>query len=114
MPTTLRDDLGYMRKAAADAVAFLGNTTLRQLEQDPEKQAALCYLAIVAGEMAARISRRDERLADPGIDWARLYRMRNRLAHQPENVNLSIVFDTITEQYPNLIAAIDAILQDLT
>ena len=114
MPTTLQDDLGYMRKAAATAVAILGDTTLRQLEQNPEKQAALCYLAIVSGEMAARISRRDEHLAYPGIDWARLYRMRNRLAHQPENVNLPIVFDTVTEQYLTLISASDAILQDLT
>lgn len=113
MPTTLRDDLIYMRKAAADAVAILGSATLRQLEQNTEKQAALCYLAIAAGEMAARISQRDEHLAYPGIDWARLYRMRNRLAHQPENVSLVIVFDAVTLRYPNLITAIDAILQDL-
>ena len=113
MPTALQNDLEQMRKAAADAVAILGSATLRQLEQNTEKQAALCYLAIAVGEMAARISHRDEHLAYPSIDWARLYRMRNRIAHQPEKVDLRIVFSTVTVRYPNLIAAIDAIVQDL-
>ena len=111
--TTLSEDLGYMRTAAADAIAILGNDTLLQLEQNREKQAALCYLAIVTGEMAARISNRKEHLAYPGIDWRRIADMRNLLAHQPENVKMPIVFDTVTLRYPNLIAAIDAIVQDL-
>ena len=110
----LRSDLGYMRAAAADAIAILGDITLPELERNREKQAALCYLAIAVGEMAARISHRGEHLAYPGIDWASMYRMRNRLAHRPDNVKLSIVFDTVTVQYPVLISAIDAILQDLT
>lgn len=112
--TTLRDDLGRMRAAASDAVAILGNDTLLRLGQNREKQAALCYLAIVAGEMAARISNRDEHLAYPGIDWRKIVAMRNRLAHRPEQVKLPIVFNAVTVRYPNLITAIDAILQDLT
>ena len=111
--TTLREDLGYMRTAAADAIAILGHYTLLQLERNREKQAALCYLAIVTGEMAARISNRDEHLAYPGIDWRKISDMRNMLAHQPENVKMPIVFDAVTVRYPILIAAIDAILQDL-
>lgn len=114
MPTILRNDLEHMRKAAAAAVAILGNATLRQLEQNTEKQAALCFMAITIGEMAVRISKRYEDENYPGIDWARLAGMRNRIAHQPENVDLLIVFDTVAVQYPALISAIDAILQDLT
>lgn len=112
--TTLRDDLGRMRTAAADAITILGNDTLLRLGQNREKQAALCYLAIVTGEMAARISNRKEHFDYPGIDWTRIVDMRNLLAHQPEKVEMSIVFNAVTVRYPNLITAIDAILQDLT
>ena len=113
MPTTLQNDLEQMRKAAADAVTILGSATLRQLEQNTEKQAALCYMAIIIGEMAVRISNRYEDENYPGIDWARLSGMRNRIAHRPEKVDLLIVFESVTVHYPNLIAAIDAIVQDL-
>lgn len=114
MPTTLQDDLGYMRKAAADAVAILGSATLRQLEQNTEKQASLCYMAVTIGEMAARISKRGAYASYPGIPWRQLSGMRNILAHQPENVNLQNVFEAVTVGYPTLISASDAIIQDLT
>lgn len=112
MPT-LREDLGYMQAAAVDAVAILGDVSLAALEQNREKQAALCYLVIVAGEMSIRISNRDEHLPYPGIDWEQLSGMRNILAHQPENADYTIIIDTITNDYPPLITAIDAILREL-
>ena len=111
--TSLRDDLGYMRAAAVDAVAILDNATLPELEINREKQAALCYLIIVAGESAASISRRKEHLNYPSIDWARLVGMRNVLVHKHYDTDLSEVIKAINTDHPGLIAAIDAILQDL-
>lgn len=113
MSTMLRNDLGHMRTAASDAITILGDATLRQLEGNREKQAALCFLAIVAGEMSSRISHRDENLPYPNINWQQLSAMRNKLAHQPEAADLLIIIDTVRNDYPQLIAHIDAILQDL-
>ena len=110
----LRNDLGHMRAAAADAIAILGDDALPELERNREKQAALCYLIIVAGESAARIRVRGEHLNYPDIDWADLIGMRHVLVHRHYDTDLSVVIKAINEDHPTLISASDAILQDLT
>ena len=109
----LRSDLGQMRAAAVDAITILGDATLPELERNREKQAALCYLIIIAGESAARIRQRQEHRNYPGLDWDGLIGMRHVLVHQHFDTDLSEVIEAITEDHPVLIAAIDAILQDL-
>lgn len=110
----LRSDLGHMRAAAVEAIAILGDDALPELERNREKQAALCYLIIIAGESAARIRQRQEHWNYPSLDWDDLIGMRHVLVHRHYDTDLSEVIKAITQDHPNLIAAIDAILQDLT
>ncbi len=110
---TLRDDLGYMQAAAADAISILGNANLQELERNREKQAALCYLIIVVGESANRVRHRQEHVNYPAIDWDGPINMRNVLVHRHHSVKLDRVFDVITNRFPQLITAINLILLDL-
>lgn len=59
MPS-LYEDLAYMQAAAQDAITAIGGYDLREFQQNWEKQAALCYLLVIAGETATRVRNRGE------------------------------------------------------
>ena len=110
----LSENLGYMFAAAIDAINILGGYDLHELQQNREKQAALCYLIIVAGESANRVRESGEHEQYPQIQWHSLAGMRNRLAHQHHRVDFDIVVRTIRVNFPQLVASIEAILEDIS
>ena len=62
----------------------------------------------IVGEAAARVSEATrEHLTD--IPWDELIGMRNRLVHAYFDVNLDIVWQTVQEDLPKLIALLDLI-----
>lgn len=103
-----------MLAAAIDAISILGGYDLHELQQNREKQAALCYLIIVAGESANRVRESGEHEQYPQIQWHSLAGMRNRLAHQHHRVDFDIVVRTIRVNFPQLVASIEAIFEDLS
>ena len=110
----LSENLGYMLAAALDAISILGGYDLHELQQNREKQAALCYLIIVAGESANRVRESGEHEQYPLIQWHSLAGMRNRLAHQHHRVDFNIVVRTVRVNFPQLVASIEAILEDIS
>lgn len=111
--TTLRDDLGYMRDAANDAIRILGDLTPSDLGRNREKQAAVCYLIAVVGESANRIKHREEHYRYPSVPWELVISTRNAMIHRHHSLDMAKVVGTVTVDFPQLITAIDAILQDL-
>ena len=109
----LSENLSYMLAAAIDAVSVLGGYSLYQLQQNREKQAALCYLIIVAGESANRVRESGQHEQYPQIQWHSLTGMRNRLAHQHHRVDFDVVIQTVTVSFPQLITSIESILGDV-
>ena len=109
MPS-LRDDLAYMQAAVQDAISVLGGYDLHQLQQNREKQAALCYLLVIAGETATRVRNRGEHELYPEIPWHRLAGMRNRLVHRHHRVNLESVMSLVTVRFPYLVLTLNQIL----
>ncbi len=109
----LSENLSYMLAAAIDAISALGGYSLYELQQNREKQAALCYLVIIAGESANRVRESGQHEQYPQIQWHSLAGMRNRLAHQHHRVDFDIVMQTVTVSFPQLIASIEAILRDM-
>ena len=69
-----------------------------------------CNMCIIQiGELVGRVS--DEvRSANPDIPWAAIKKMRNLHAHDYENVDLDIVWITLTEDIPVLKEKIITIL----
>ena len=106
----LHEDLSYMQAAVQDAISVLGGYDLHQLQQNREKQAALCYLLIIVGESARRVRNRDEHGLYPEIPWHRLAGMRNRLVHRHHRVNLEIVMRLVAARFPHLILTLNHIL----
>ena len=109
MPS-LYEDLAYMQAAAQDAITAIGGYDLREFQQNREKQAALCYLLVIAGETATRVRNRGEHEMYPEIPWHRLAGMRNRLVHRHHRVNLELVMRLVTARFPHLVLTLNRIL----
>jgi uncharacterized protein with HEPN domain len=109
MNTIDRTRLQHMRDAAREAIAFASGRTRADLDGDRLLQLALTRLIEIIGEAASQVSG-DVRQRHPDIPWPRIVGMRNRLISAYFDVNLDIVWDTITLELPLLVAQIETLL----
>lgn len=108
---TRRDPTVYMRHMldhARDAVRLSEGRTRSDLDTDRLYALAMARLVEVIGEASSRVPP-ETRAQYPQVPWAEARRMRNRLIHEYDNVNYDIVWDTIVNSLPPLIAALEAV-----
>lgn len=108
-----RDDsirLRHMLDAAKEAKSFVWGKTREDLESDRKLVLALVKSIEVIGEAATKTSPhcREEL---PYIPWADIVGMRNRLIHAYFDINLDILWMTVVEDLPPLIAELERIVQ---
>lgn len=85
------------------------NTSYDSYRLDISFQYSCNMCIIQIGELVGRLS--DEvRIANPDIPWAAIKKMRNLHAHDYENVDLNIVWVTLTEDIPVLKEKVSKIL----
>jgi uncharacterized protein with HEPN domain len=101
--------LRYMLDAAHEAVTFIRDETRESLDKDRKLLLALVKDIEIIGEAASRISESRQQTT-PGIPWAQIVGMRNRLIHAYFNIDRETVWKTITEDLPPLIAALERIV----
>jgi uncharacterized protein with HEPN domain len=77
----------------------------RDLDDDELLRLALTKLVEIVGEAAKSISP-EGRTAMPQVPWRAAARMRDRLVHHYFDINLDILWQTITEDLPQLLAAL--------
>ena len=106
-----RDDafLLDMLLAARDAVAFVAGLTLPQFERNRLHQHAVLKAIEIVGEAAGRIGP-DTRRAHPEIPWPELIGMRNRLVHAYFDIDVGLVWDTVQNNLPALIARLEPLV----
>jgi uncharacterized protein with HEPN domain len=68
-------------------------------------------LVEIIGEAANRVSR-PTRVRYPQIPWPQIAGMRNRLVHGYDVIDLDLLWDTITDDLPPLIGALQEIVED--
>jgi uncharacterized protein with HEPN domain len=87
----------------------LKDVTREQFFEDLEQQDATIRRLLVIGEAARRVS--DEtRTNTSEVPWSNVIAMRNLLVHQYDDVDMSLVWDTVHEDLPSLIASLERIL----
>jgi uncharacterized protein with HEPN domain len=77
----------------------------------------ICMCFIVIGEEVKRIDRHTENhfLPNyPSISWVNIMGMRNRIAHGYFEIDIDVVFDTLTNDIPPLLAIIKQMKIDLS
>jgi uncharacterized protein with HEPN domain len=99
----------HMRDHAREAVELLASKSLDEVLDDRTLQLALTRLLEVIGEAASRVNDAF-RQAHADVPWAKAAGMRNKLIHDYEYVDLEIVYKTVRNELPALLAQLDAIL----
>jgi len=103
--------LRHMLDAAREALSFVAGRSSEDLGRDRMLVLALVKEIEIIGEAASRISD-ESRKALPRIPWPKIIAMRNRLIHAYADVDLSIVWDTLTGALPELLRELETALAD--
>jgi uncharacterized protein with HEPN domain len=101
--------LFHMLEAAQEAVSFAENKTRADLNIDRKLVLALVKDIEIIGEAAANVTaeRRRELMQIP---WNKIVGMRNRLIHAYFEIDLDVLWKTITEDILPLISALEKIV----
>ena len=101
--------LRQMRDYAREAIQMVRGRARADLDADRMLSLPLTRLLEVLREAANRIPPK-QHSAYPGIPWRRLIGLRNRLIHDYDRVDLSILWEIVTRDLPALVGELDTIL----
>jgi uncharacterized protein with HEPN domain len=102
--------LRHMLDAAEQATSFAVGRTRADLDKDRQLNWALVKAVEIIGEAAFQMS--DESRAEVSqIPWRAVIAMRHRLVHMYEDINLNVLWKTVQEDLPPLIAQLRRILE---
>ncbi|MBW7864275.1 MAG: DUF86 domain-containing protein [Candidatus Hydrogenedens sp.] len=108
-PEADQNRVRHMLEAACQAISFVNGRSRADLEADTQLRFAVLRALEVLGEAAGRVSP-ETRAAHPEIPWQLAVGMRNRLVHAYFEVNLDIVWTTVTRTLPALVPGLEAVL----
>jgi len=106
-PTRLRHMLDWVQTSERIAVS----ESRLSLDENVALRLALTRTLQVIGEAANNVTV-ESRRAHPAIPWADIIGMRHKLVHVYYAVDLNIVWTTVSEYIPPLLAELQRILED--
>jgi len=101
--------LKHMLDYAREAVDMAKGNAAEDLDKDRKLALALTHLVELIGEAASQAPQ-EVREQYPNIPWPKVVGMRNRLIHGYDFVDYAILWDTIAEDLPPLIAELEKII----
>ena len=111
MPNNHLVRLQHMFDAAQKALSLSRGRSRNDLETDPMLNLALVRLLEIIGEAAKALSP-TLCAAHPEIPWKKISGMRDRLIHGYADVNLDVVWETVTQDLPPLITALERLVAE--
>lgn len=108
-----KDDLvrlRHMLDASREAVSFAQGKTRNSLDADRKLVLALVKSIEIMGEAASKVTK-NGREELPQIPWPNIISMRNRLIHAYYDIDLDILWKTVIEDLPPLIAELEKIME---
>jgi len=112
MPSPDVIPLRHMQEAITLALNMAGGRSRQDLTDDPMLAMALTRCLEILGEAASKLGD-DVRLQYPGIPFAKMISMRNRLIHAYFDVDLDIVWTTVSEDLPPLLPILQSALDQI-
>jgi uncharacterized protein with HEPN domain len=101
--------LRHMLDAAREALSFIAGKSRAELDTNRMLALSLVKSVEILGGAASRVSS-DCRAQYSEIPWPDIVAMRNRLIHAYFDINLDIVWHTITEELPPLVSELEKAL----
>ncbi len=96
----------HMLDHAREAIALAGGRSRVDLAKTRLLELALVRLVEIVGEAASRVPPA-QRAQYPGIPWEDVVGMRNRLIHGYDSVDLDVLWNTVVEDLPQLVQALE-------
>ena len=96
-------------EAAKLARAYIGGKTKEEFLNDLQCQDAVIRRIEIIGEAAGRVSE-ETKSAFPNLPWNEMVGMRNVMIHDYNDVDMVIVWDTVHNDFPTLISALERIV----
>ena len=97
--------------AVAEIQSFVGHTDFDRFQGDAKTLKAVTADLTIIGEAAQRIPEH-VKAAHPDVPWALMSGMRNRIVHAYFDVDPGIVWDTVSNDLPQLVEPLRKILDE--
>jgi uncharacterized protein with HEPN domain len=101
--------LRHMLDAAREAVEFARGRSRADLDADRMLMHSLVRCLEIIGEAASKVTA-ERRAAEPEIPWRKIVGLRNQVIHNYVNVRLDVVWDTVEDDLPPLVARLQSSL----
>ena len=102
---TAAELLAHMHEAASQALIYTEGLAKEDFLADKRTQQAVILNLIILGEAATKLMDHHPAFceANPGIEWRSMRGMRNRIAHGYYDINLDVVWETVSSTLPELV-----------
>ena len=104
-----RSRLEDIRQAARRAQTFVADTDANAFRQNEKLQSAVIFQLLIIGEATKHLSKKLQSSHDE-VPWSKMARMRDRLIHGYFDVDVEIVWTTVTRDIPLLLDDLERIL----
>lgn len=96
-------------EAAKLAITYVGGKTEEEFLQDVQCQDSVIRRLEIIGEAARRVSI-VTRAIHPELPWDEMIGMHNILIHEYDDVDLTIVWQTVRTELPKIVATLERVL----
>lgn len=112
---TAKDFIGHILEAVERVLHYTKNMSREQFLADTLTQDAVIRNIEIIGEATNNLLEADPTITarHPSIPFAEIYGMRNRVAHGYFAVSLTMVWDSVQEDVPELRQKISSVLEEL-
>ncbi len=110
-PRSSRDHLQDILAEARKALGFVAGMSAAEFRADEKTAYAVVRALEVMGEATKHVPP-DIRERHPELPWRAMAGIRDKLIHDYVNVNLEVVWRTVTEDLPPLLPALQRILDE--
>lgn len=93
---------------------YCKNVNFDAFQADMMLQEACVFNVLQIGELSKQGLSEELVASHPDVPWKQMYGMRNRIVHGYDGVRLRIVWETITDSFPELRLQLQRILSELT
>lgn len=108
-PYWLRDMLDSAQRAMRCAQGVLET----QFYADLFVQDAVAWRITIIGEAARRVTDETRRKI-PALPWGQITRMRNRLVHEYSHIRADVMWTTVRDDLPILVAELESYLRSIS
>lgn len=109
MPTDDLTYVGHMLDIARKAIGKVQGKTRKDFDEDENLRLALAHLLQTIGEAARQVSQPFQ-AAHPSAPWKAIIGMRHKVVHDYLNVDEDVVWRTVTQELPPLIAELEKLV----